>query len=200
MSKTLILLFHPQFGQSRANRALCNAASTLPGVEIADLYALYPDGAIDVDAEVRRLLGAERIVFQFPLQWYATPALLKTWQDAVLTRMFYIAYETEGRALEGKPMLVAATAGNVQQAYGPGASIYLRWPSCCAPCRPPPTAADCHGPRPSCSMRRASWMTKRWLPRANATLCACSTSQPSQPGQDRSRFGLAESPESRNCR
>ncbi|QOT80932.1 NAD(P)H-dependent oxidoreductase [Cupriavidus basilensis] len=120
MSKTLILLFHPQFGQSRANRALCNAASTLPGVEIADLYALYPDGAIDVDAEVRRLLGAERIVFQFPLQWYATPALLKTWQDAVLTRMFYIAYETEGRALEGKPMLVAATAGNVQQAYGPG--------------------------------------------------------------------------------
>lgn len=120
MSKTLILLFHPQFGQSKANRALCNAASTLPDVEIADLYALYPDGAIDVDAEVRRLLGADRIVFQFPLQWYATPALLKTWQDAVLTRMFYIAYETEGRALEGKPMLVAATAGNVPQAYGPG--------------------------------------------------------------------------------
>ncbi|MHA7683842.1 NAD(P)H-dependent oxidoreductase [Cupriavidus sp. PET2-C1] len=120
MSKTLILLFHPRFGQSKANRALCNAASTLPGVEIADLYALYPDGAIDVDAEVRRLLGADRIVFQFPLQWYATPALLKAWLDAVLTRMFYIAYETEGRALAGKPMLVAATAGNVRQAYGPG--------------------------------------------------------------------------------
>ncbi|MGT2494674.1 NAD(P)H-dependent oxidoreductase [Cupriavidus basilensis] len=109
----------PRFAHSKANRALCAAAATVPGVEIADLYACYPDGIIDVDAEVRRLRDADRIVFQFPVQWYATPALLKAWQDAVLTRMFYLAYDTEGRALEGKPLLVAATAGNVPQAYTP---------------------------------------------------------------------------------
>ena len=119
MPKTLILLFHPRFAHSKANRALCAAAATVPGVEIADLYACYPDGAIDVDAEVRRLRDADRIVFQFPVQWYAMPALLKAWQDAVLTRMFYLAYDTEGRTLEGKPLLVAATAGNVPQAYTP---------------------------------------------------------------------------------
>ncbi|WLR94560.1 NAD(P)H-dependent oxidoreductase [Shinella zoogloeoides] len=118
MSKTLILLFHPDLSRSRANVALAAAAARLPYVEVADLQALYPDGVIDADREVARLLSADRIVLQFPVQWYSTPPLLKAWQDAVLTRMYYLAYETEGRLLEGKPLLVAATAGNVPEAYG----------------------------------------------------------------------------------
>ena len=125
MTKTLILLFHPHFERSRANRALCEAADALLDVEIVDMQALYPDGRIDTDAEVRRLIAADRIVFQFPLQWYSTPPLLKAWQDAVLTRMFYIAYEAEGAKLAGKPLLVAATAGNVPDAYAPdGANLF----------------------------------------------------------------------------
>ena len=119
MSQTLILLFHPHFESSRASRAMLDAASRLPGVAIADLHALYPDGRIDTDAEVARLLGADRLVLQFPIQWYSTPPLLKAWQDAVLTRMFYLAYEAEGARLAGKPLLVAATAGNVEAAYAP---------------------------------------------------------------------------------
>jgi putative NADPH-quinone reductase len=119
MSKTLILLFHPDLGRSRANAALAGAASRLPGVEVADIHSLYPDGRIDADREVARLLSADRIVLQFPVQWYSTPPLLKAWQDAVLTRMYYLAYEVEGRLLEGKPMLVVATAGNVPEAYAP---------------------------------------------------------------------------------
>jgi glutathione-regulated potassium-efflux system ancillary protein KefG len=117
MSKTLILLFHPDLGGSRANVALAGTALRLPGVEVIDLYALYPDGRIDADEEVARLLSADRIVLQFPIQWYSTPPLLKAWQDVVLTRMYYVNYETEGRLLEGTPLLVAATAGNVPQAY-----------------------------------------------------------------------------------
>lgn len=34
--------------------------------------------------------------------------------------MFYIACEQEGRALEGTPLMLAATAGNVPNAYRPG--------------------------------------------------------------------------------
>lgn len=117
MSKTLILLFHPDLGRSRANAALAAAAARLPGVEVIDIYALYPDGRIDADREVARLLSADRIVLQFPIQWYSTPPLLKAWQDAVLTRMYYITYKTEGCLLEGRPLLVAATAGNVPEAY-----------------------------------------------------------------------------------
>lgn len=120
MPRTLILLFHPDLAHSRANAALVEAAARLPGVEVAHLHALYPDGVIDADAEVARLLSADRIVLQFPLQWYSTPPLLKAWQDVVLTRMFYIDYATEGRRLEGKPILLAVTAGNTAEAYGPG--------------------------------------------------------------------------------
>ena len=120
MSKTLILLFHSGPNRSRANAALATAAARLPGVEVADIHALYPDGRIDIDREVARLLSADRIVFQFPIQWYSAPPVLKAWENAVLTRMYYLAYETEGRLLEGRPLLVAATAGNVPEAYGPG--------------------------------------------------------------------------------
>ena len=120
MSKTLILLFHSGPNRSRANAALATAAARLPGVEVADIHALYPDGRIDTDREVARLLSADRIVFQFPIQWYSAPPVLKAWENAVLTRMYYLAYETEGRLLEGRPLLVAATAGNVPEAYGPG--------------------------------------------------------------------------------
>ena len=123
MTKTLILLFHRDLSQSKANAALAAAASRLPGIEIVDMQAAYP-GGIDIfrdgEREAARLLAADRIVLQFPIQWYSTPALLKSWQDAVLTRMFYLAYETEGRLLEGTPLMLAATAGNVPEAYRPG--------------------------------------------------------------------------------
>lgn len=122
MTKTLILLFHPDFESSRANRALVDAARTLPETEVVAMEALYPGGDIDADREVARLLDADRIVLQFPVQWYSTPPLLKAWQDAVLTRMFYITYETEGARLAGKPLLVVATAGNIESAYAPGGS------------------------------------------------------------------------------
>lgn len=125
MTQTLILLFHPDYQSSRTNRALAAAAGTRPGTTIIDMHALYPDGRIDSDAEVARLLAAERIILQFPVQWYSTPPLLKAWQDAVLTRMFYIHYEAEGAKLAGRPFMIAATAGNGPDAYGPsGANLF----------------------------------------------------------------------------
>lgn len=119
MTQALILSFHPDRRLSKANAALLAAARALPGVEAVDMGALYPDGAVDTEAEVARLLAAQRLVLQFPVQWYATPPLLKAWQDTVLTRMFYIRPE-EGARLRGLPVMLAATAGNVPQAYGPG--------------------------------------------------------------------------------
>lgn len=117
MTDTLVLLFHPCLAKSKANAALADAAATLPGVAVVDMYALYGDGAIDADAEIRRLLDAKRVVLQFPVQWYAPPALLQSWKDAVLTRMYYIAHASEGSRFEGTPLLVAATAGNTEAAY-----------------------------------------------------------------------------------
>lgn len=123
MTRTLILLFHPDLSRSKANATLAAAASKLPGVEVVDMQDSYPEGLNlfrDGKREAERLLSADRIVLQFPIQWYSTPPLAKSWQDAVLTRMFYIVPETEGRLLEGTPMMVAATAGNVPDSYRPG--------------------------------------------------------------------------------
>jgi len=123
MPRTLVLMFHPDPARSKANAALARAAATLPGVEVIDMQAACPDGLDlyrDGAAEAARLLAADRIVLQFPVQWYSTPPLLKAWQDAVLTRMFYIHYDAEGRHLEGTPLMIAATAGNLPEAYRPG--------------------------------------------------------------------------------
>ena len=123
MSETLILVLHHDLaGRSKANAALADAARGVPGASVVDMGALYPSGAIDwgaqAEAEAARLLGADRLVLQFPLQWYSTPPLLKAWQDAVLTRMYYI-HTAEGDRLGGLPLMLAATAGNVPEAYGP---------------------------------------------------------------------------------
>lgn len=75
MSKTLVLIFHPELARSRANAALRGAIADIDGVDAVDVSALYPDG--DIDAEVRRLRDADRIVLQFPVHWYGAPPRLQ---------------------------------------------------------------------------------------------------------------------------
>ena len=138
MTKTLILLFHPDLSRSKANAALAAVAANVPGVEIVNMQSAYPSGMDmfrDGEREAARLLSADRILLQFPIQWYSTPPLMKAWQDAVLTRMFYIAYESEGRQLEGRPLMIAATAGNVPEAYRQGGSNLLPMIEILAPLR-----------------------------------------------------------------
>jgi putative NADPH-quinone reductase len=119
---TQILLFHPDPERSKVNTALVRAASGLHHVAIADMAALYPTG-LDMERdgarEAARLLRADRIVIQFPMQWYSTPALLKQWQDVVLTRMAYMRWSTEGVGLAGKPFMIAATMGAEEATYRP---------------------------------------------------------------------------------
>ncbi len=116
---TKILVFHPNFSESRANVAMVRAAQMMNGIEIIDMYAQYAGKSIDVELETARLLAAERIVLQFPVQWYASPALLKQWLDDVFTSLYYVNYAEGGQRLEGTPLLVAATAGNQIDAYTP---------------------------------------------------------------------------------
>lgn len=115
-SPTLLLLAHPRLSASRINAALLGAAREVPGVTVHDLYHAYPDGFIDVAAEQQRLLAHDSIVLQFPIQWYAMPALLKHWFDEVLQAGW--AYGRDGQALHGKGLFVAATSGGDPQGYG----------------------------------------------------------------------------------
>lgn len=115
---TQLILAHPFFDASRANRALIDAVRDLPDLQIADLYALYPNGEIDGAAETERLLAADRLILQFPMQWYSTPALLKQWFDVVLTPMFYVTPDV-GAELAGRPIMLAVTTASEEEAYSP---------------------------------------------------------------------------------
>lgn len=118
MTRVLVLFAHPALRKSRVHRALAAAVRDLPGVTFHDLYESYPDYDIDVPAEQARLAGHEVVVLQHPLYWYSVPPLLKQWFDLVLEHGW--AYGSQGRALEGKLLQVALSAGGREQAYGPG--------------------------------------------------------------------------------
>ena len=112
---TLVVFAHPALERARVNAVLGEAAATAPGVTFHDLYEAYPDFAVDVAAEQRRL-GAHRvIVLQFPLYWYSSPALLKEWQDLVWLHGF--AYGEGGRGLAGKTLACAVSTGGRQSTY-----------------------------------------------------------------------------------
>ena len=115
MKRVLVLTAHPNPSQSRINKRLATMVDSLADVTVVDLYALYPRFKIDVEAEQQRLKDHDVLVFQFPLYWYSTPALLREWQDLVLEHGF--AYGHKGTHLAGKLCLLAITAGGAEQAY-----------------------------------------------------------------------------------
>lgn len=114
--RALVLYAHPFPHRSRVNRLLADAARSVPGVDVHDLYASYPDFYIDVTAEQARLAAADVVVWLHPIQWYSMPSLMKEWVDSVLTAGW--AYGS-GRQLEGKTLLLAATTGSALSAYQP---------------------------------------------------------------------------------
>ncbi|QMU08804.1 NAD(P)H-dependent oxidoreductase [Levilactobacillus suantsaii] len=105
--QTTVFLFHPHFEESRVNHTLADALDE--PVTVRNLYQLYPDFKIDVPTEQKVLAQTDRIVLQFPMYWYSTPALLKQWEDDVLT--YGWAYGTNGNALHGKELLIAVSPG-----------------------------------------------------------------------------------------
>lgn len=118
--KTTILLFHPHLDQSHVNVTLAKAA-TDAGFELRNMYDLYPDFKIDVEKERQLLESADRIVFQFPIYWYSSPALLKQYEDDVFTGNWAYA---GGRALEGKEWMLAVSPGAPRDAYSQDGRVH----------------------------------------------------------------------------
>lgn len=113
--KVLVLHAHPRLRNSVVQSAMLKAIAGLEHVTIRDLYAAYPDFAIDVAAEQQSLLAHDVIVFQHPFYWYSSPAIIKEWQDLVLENGW--AYGPGGTRLAGKFLLSAISAGGTGQAY-----------------------------------------------------------------------------------
>ena len=113
----LVLFAHPAFQKSQAHRRLLEAIAELDHITVNGLYEEYPDFNIDVAREQQLLLAHDLIVFQHPLYWYSSPAILKEWLDLVLE--FGFAYGENGTALCGKKLLTAISSGGGNEAYRP---------------------------------------------------------------------------------
>ena len=78
-----MILAHPNIEESIGNKIISNIIAQQKNTEVRHLDQLYPDFKIDIKTEQEALLSAETIVFQYPLFWYSTPAILKEWIDQV---------------------------------------------------------------------------------------------------------------------
>lgn len=115
MNKILINFAHPAKSRSNVNVALRDAVAKIDGVTVNDLYANYPDFMIDVAREQALCEENDIIIFQHPLYWYSTPAIVKEWMDLVLEHGW--AYGSAGKALVGKLFFQAMTTGGDASTY-----------------------------------------------------------------------------------
>ncbi|HVZ71057.1 MAG TPA: glutathione-regulated potassium-efflux system oxidoreductase KefF [Polyangia bacterium] len=119
MARSIALIYaHPYPDRSRAGRVLLDCVRDMPGVEVRSLYDLYPDFAIDVEAERAALARADVVVWQSPFYWYGMPSLLHLWIEKVLAHGW--AYGVGGTNVHGKTALWATTTGALESAYAPG--------------------------------------------------------------------------------
>ena len=115
----IVLYAHPAPQRAPLMRALAAAARELPGVQVQDLYELYPDFDVDGAHERSLLADARMLVLLHPIRWYGMPSLMKEWMEVVLQPGWAYSHEGAG-ALNGKGFWLVTTSGSGPDAYRPG--------------------------------------------------------------------------------
>lgn len=119
MKHVLIISGHPHLDHSLANRTILEETKKLvPSVEIRRLDQLAGHFEFNIPEEQDALRNADIVVLEFPMYWYAYPALLKKYIDDVFAHGF--AYGSKGTALRGKKLVLSFTAGAPKEAYVEG--------------------------------------------------------------------------------
>uniref|UniRef100_M3Y7R7 NAD(P)H dehydrogenase [quinone] 1 n=1 Tax=Mustela putorius furo TaxID=9669 RepID=M3Y7R7_MUSPF len=83
----------------------------------AESVLAYKEGRLspDIVAEQKKLEAADLVIFQFPLQWFGVPAILKGWFERVLIGEFaytYAAMYDKGPFRNKKTVLSITTGGS----------------------------------------------------------------------------------------
>lgn len=143
VSKPLVIIAHPHLHDgSRVNARWARELAAHPeAADVRDLYALYPNGALDeagIAAERAALTSHGLVVFQFPIYWYSCPALLRTWTDEVYG--FGWAYGDDaaapgepGRMLADKRFACAVSAADEPGSYTPAGKLGVTMEQVLAP-------------------------------------------------------------------
>lgn len=113
--KILILFAHPLFEKSRVNKMMLAKLPTSANLTLRDLYEEYLNFEINIALEKQVLQEHDFIIWQHPMHWYSSPALLKQWLDMVLE--FGWAYGAQGNELVGKKVLQVVTVGADREVY-----------------------------------------------------------------------------------
>lgn len=103
----LILLDHPDYVDSKANKAMLEAVKDLDNVNVMDITKIEPTMENYMDA----IAGADVIVFQFPMWWFQAPAPLANWLDKVMLQLM------DNPGFSGKKLQVAVTTGSPTSFY-----------------------------------------------------------------------------------
>ena len=88
MTKTLIIMSHPDVAQSSSQQFLLAAVKGEEQIQVRHLESiLAAQGSEHFDKTLEQacLQEADRIIFQFPFYWYQCPSVMKQWMDEVLT-------------------------------------------------------------------------------------------------------------------
>jgi NAD(P)H dehydrogenase (quinone) len=89
----------------------------------------------DVSAEIDKLRSAERVIFHFPLWWFAPPAILKGYFDRVFAHgaLHDVKHRFDTGFFRGKRALFCVTTGSSAAESGPngkeGDTRLLLWPA-----------------------------------------------------------------------
>lgn len=114
MKKTLVIFAHPYFEYSSANVELIKVYKDVEQIQFKDLYEEYSDFHIPTFRERKRIRDYERLVFHFPLIWFAMPPLLKLWIDEV----FDMTWSSEvNHPLQNKDAVIIVTIGGKEENY-----------------------------------------------------------------------------------
>ena len=113
--KTLICGDHPPYNHSLVNRRWLDEVRKYPDEFLVhNLQSSYPRSSIDSALEHSIIDNNGTIVFQFPLYWFNSPPMLKSWMDTVLTPGWAYA---GGKHLTGRKIALAVTCGAVAENY-----------------------------------------------------------------------------------
>lgn len=103
--KTLILVAHPKEQDSATQAFLKQALTAATDPEIKRRVLQMPNEAgFNAQTEMKDVLAAERLIFQFPLYWYSAPAIMQQW----LTDCLLSPYKEK---LRGKELGLVVSTG-----------------------------------------------------------------------------------------
>lgn len=116
LMKTLVIVAHPNIENSKINKRWIDELNKYPErFTVHELYNVYPNDHIDVEAEQALIEAHDDLILQFPIYWFSCPPLLKKWFDEVF--IYGWAYGSKGTALIDRRVRLAISTGIRENDY-----------------------------------------------------------------------------------